>query len=368
MRRTTARRIAAVLAAALLVAGCSGDDAAFETSGDSADGGFAPASGEVDEQEAAEEPAADDAGDQGGAGVGDDVVTFGGAESAGRQLARTATVTLEVDDVESAARAVTAAAVRAGGFVQGADVRGGDFGEGFIRLRVPARDLDAVLEEVATVGVRVVSSGIQTEDLTDQLVDLAARIDNLERLEVELQQLLASVEESDAEARELLTVYERITTVRGDIERLRAQRAAAADRVALATVDVTLVARAIAPEEVEPEPESTLGRAWATTVDAFEALWDGLIWLVVTIIPVLLVTVGVPVLLLWLLVRAVRRRRAERRSTQPRTDPPPPPGPTSPGGGPPATVAPTAPAADEAAGGDEPGDRPDGATDGPADR
>ena len=317
----TTRWLAVVLAAGLLAVGCSSDDAGFsEASGDAASDGVAE---EDSADEMAEEPTDDAGGDAERAA--DDVVTFGGSGSAvtGRQLARTASIILEVADVEQAATRVAAAAQRAGGFVSDAEVRGGDFGSGFLRLRVPARALDATVEDLAAIGERVVESSISTEDLTDQLTDLQARIDNLERLETELQALLADVRDSDPQATQLLQVFERINQVRGEIERLEAQRAAAQDRVALATINVELLPRSIAPEEVEPEPEGTLAQAWESTRDAFGAIADALIWLVVTILPVTLAVLGLPALLIWLAMRWYRTRREAERAAHP--GPPMPP-------------------------------------------
>lgn len=323
----TTRWMVAGLMAAVLAAGCSSADMA-ETASDS---GMEPMSGEFDGDESFEaEAPMDDAGDAGGAagerGNVDDVVTFGGSGTAvtGRQLARTASLILEVEDVEQAATRVAAAAQRAGGFVSDAEVRGGDFGSGRLQLRVPARALDATVEDLAQIGVRVVQSSISTEDLTDQLTDLQARIDNLERLEAELQALLSDVRDSDPQATQLLQVFERINQVRGEIERLEAQRTGAEDRVALATINVELLPRSIAPEEVEPEPEGTLAQAWESTKDAFGAIGDALIWLVVTILPVTLAILAVPALLLWALVRGYRRRRAERMAQTPPAPPAPP--------------------------------------------
>lgn len=328
------RATAAVTAAGLLLVGCSADmgsqDSAMPTSGDADmdDGGVAA-------EEPADDAADEDAATDGGVGRGgaDGVVTFGGSGEAvtGRQLARTASIILEVEDVAQAASRVSAAAQRAGGFVSGAEVRGGDFGSGFLTLRVPARALDATVEDLAEIGSRVVESSISTEDLTDRLTDLQARIDNLERLETELQALLADVRDSDPQATQLLQVFERLNEVRGEIERLEAQRTAAQDRVALATINVELLPRSVAPEEVEPEPESTLGQAWETTRDAFGAMGDALIWFGVTILPVTLALLGVPALLIWALVRWRRQRDQSPPSPPHATEhwdgtPPPPDG------------------------------------------
>ena len=329
----TTRWIAAALTAGLLLGACASDDIGTTPGAESmADSGM---DGDFDmggDEFAAEEPA-DDMGEaeSGGTTSGaDGVVTFGGSGSAvtGRQLARTASLILEVEDVQQAATRVTAAAQRAGGFVSGAQVQGGDFGAGSLVLRVPATALDATIQDLAEIGVRVVQSSISTEDLTDQLTDLQARIDNLERLETELQALLSDVRDSDPQATQLLQVFERINQVRGEIERLEAQRAGAQDRVALATINVELLPRSIAPEEVEPEPEGTLAQAWESTKDAFGAIADALIWLVVTILPVTLAILAIPALVIWMLVRTYRARR-DRRTAAPPAPPAPPAAPAT---------------------------------------
>lgn len=326
------RWAAVLLPAAVLVAGCSAQDAATEDSAEPAPGAEAPADEGRDQDTGGEAAEADTAEDSASSGGADDVVTFGGTGDAvtGRQLARTASITLEVQDVEQAATRVGAAAQRAGGFVSDAQIRGGDFGSGFLTLRVPARALDATIEDLAEVGVRVVESSISTEDLTDQLTDLQARIDNLERLEAELQALLADVRDNDPQATQLLQVFERLNQVRGEIERLEAQRAGAQDRVDLATINVELLPPSTAPEEVEPEPEGTIAQAWEATQDAFGAIADALIWLVVTILPVALVVIGVPALLLWGVLTWLRQRRQGPPSPPRAPDAwdgtPPPPG------------------------------------------
>lgn len=322
MRRM--RWMAAVAGVAVVIAGCSADMGDSDTVEDAeapvVDTGGDEASSDGGEQE---EPA-----DDGGEGDADGVVTFGGSGDAivGRELARTATVVLEVRDVEQAAARVTAAAQRAGGFVSGADVRGGDFGYGVLTLRVPASALDATITDLAEVGVRVVESSISTEDLTDQLTDIGARISNLERLEAELQLLLSDVRTNDPQAGQLLQVFERLNQVRGEIERLEAQRSSARDRVDLATINVELVPTSTAPEEMEPEPEGTLAQAWETTKDAFGVMGDAAIWLVVTILPVAAILLGVPALLLWGLVSLFRRRRSDRHA-ETEADVPAPPAP-----------------------------------------
>ena len=115
MRTTRPRRWLALTAAAtVLVTGCSAEDTsdASSPSVGTADQPTDDGNFEGQDEMAAEEPAADGE-DAGGetSSLDDGIVTFGGSGSAvtGRQLARTASVIIEVADVEQGASRVAAA-------------------------------------------------------------------------------------------------------------------------------------------------------------------------------------------------------------------------------------------------------------------
>jgi hypothetical protein len=131
--------------------------------------------------------------------------------------------------------------------------------------------------------------------------------------------LLGDVRGSSSDPDDLLPVVERLQSVRSDIDRLRAQRDALQERVALSTVTVTLrPTRDGGPIATATwAPLRTLQEAWAATGRALAVVADAAIWIVVTALPVALVLAGPP-LLAW---RAVRRREHH---------PSPPPGPSAP--------------------------------------
>ena len=77
--------------------------------------------------------------------------------------------------------------------------------------------------------------------MTDQFIDLEARLTNLEALEVELRALLAEVEQQrDADPDKLLRVYNEIAGVRGQIEQIQGQLNYLEDVVDLATLTIGL--------------------------------------------------------------------------------------------------------------------------------
>lgn len=320
MGRGLRRWTALGLLAAVVLAGCSGDDAATQADREDAarsgqDGAGAPA---VDSEDGM---AADEATEAAGGGEaeGDDgaTVTVGG-ETAGRDVIRRANLTLASDDPERTVDDIGAAADTAGGFVSGTELyREGGVLAGSVTVRVPASELDATLTRIEAAGTEVRSRTLSSEDVTDQLTDIEAQLRNLRALETQLLELLADARES-GDTDEVLNVFDRVRQTRDEIERLEGRQQNLGDLVALATVTVrieptaALLAQTAPERDPEPGPWSP-GRqvevAWDTTVRAFQSVVDVGIVLAVTVLPIVLALL-LPVAALLLLLRAWRRRRA----------------------------------------------------------
>lgn len=239
------RTIATLLVALLLVtAGCSGsgDDADGGALEDSADGrtGGNGASGDAGETDSADDGSVDAA--------------FGHE----RRVIRSGEVTLEVDDYD-AARTNIAADVRArGGYVSDSTerVHGRDnetWTSGTLVLRVPAEEFDDAMERLRSEG-RVVDSRTSSEDVTDQLVDLEARLDNLR---AERDRLRALYDEAN-ETEDVLAIQRELSSTQEEIERLEARQRSLENRVAYATITVRL-------NEEEPERFAVGAPPWYET-------------------------------------------------------------------------------------------------------
>lgn len=121
-------------------------------------------------------------------------------------------------------------------------------------LRVSASRLEAVmrsLREMDGVG-EVHREELSAVDATDRRADLDARLANERRVEAELLDLLAS--RTEAPLADVLRLREALSEVRLAIERLSAQRATLNERVAFATLRVSIVQIS---EDHEPEPDAS---------------------------------------------------------------------------------------------------------------
>lgn len=106
---------------------------------------------------------------------------------------------------------------------------------GWVTVRVPADQLDAFVEDARALGtVKFQSEG--TEDVTQQHIDLSARLENLRAEE----QRLRSFFDAAKNVQEMLAVEAELNRIRGEIESLDAQVKYLERQAAMATVTIEL--------------------------------------------------------------------------------------------------------------------------------
>jgi anti-sigma factor RsiW len=218
-----------------------------------------------------------------------------------RQVIRSAHLLLEVEKLDEAAARLMRIAEAAGGFVADSSyAQMGASPEGTFSLRVPAARFADVLAQVEGLG-RVLQRRVSGQDVTEEFVDLQARIRNLERHE---QRLLTFVDRA-TKVSDLLAIEQDLARVRGEIERLTGRMRFLENRVELASIDVTL------REKTQPAGGLwDVGRLLAKMRTAFLATLRQMLGAVEAIAVAL--SALVPVVILagagWLVVRRIRAR------------------------------------------------------------
>ena len=267
----------------LALAACGSSDSLFQNVGSELDAGGEPA---------AEEPAEAQA-DGANGGTGDDDGGAGSQEEPDAFLApieqriiKTGEITLEVDNVGETIGRVRAMAATLNGYVGGSQAGTLD-DRATITLRIPADSFDDALSQLHEMDAEVLAEATREQDVTGQVVDLQARIDNLAASEASYRELVARA----TEVEDILAVQSRLDQVRGEIEQLTAQLEQLEAQAALSTLTVTVVPR---PEPVVEQaevwdPGAQLNEAIASLVGIGQGLFDGLIWFGVVWLPVLLV-------------------------------------------------------------------------------
>jgi hypothetical protein len=188
----------------------------------------------------------------------DDQVADAAATAPELLIIRTGTLVIEVDDVDAAVATARERVVALGGFVSGSDqASDGGRAQASVTFRVPADRWEDALDAVRGLASATRDLHVETQAVTNQVIDLGARIANLRATEAALQKIMAQA----TKIPDVLDVQEKLTGVRGEIERLVAEKQHLEEQAAFGTLAVTF---ALPPPPVVEEVKA----GWDPAADA----------------------------------------------------------------------------------------------------
>jgi hypothetical protein len=303
---------AAAIAAIALMAACGGNsnDAAsptdFSSRGSSETSpSFATPGADPAKNIAAGVPATGDAtGSSGGAGDATNLPS-----QLDRKVISNTTLALGVGDVGAVFNEAQQIARTNGGYTEKSSYSnepadGAKQRSASLTLRVPAAGLDATMSALRGIaGARVTFEGANSTEITDQYTDLQSRLRNLERTEQSYLALLAQAKTVP----DIITVNDRLDSVRGQIEQIQGRLNVYDNMVDLATIGLTIAP--LVPANVDtggPKGfQASFEDAWDWSTERARYLISGsgaagavAIWL------------ALPVLLVFVAARYARRRGA----------------------------------------------------------
>ena len=205
-----------------------------------------------------------------------------------QKIIKNAAITLEVQEVFSALNQVTLLSSQYGGYVMNSrSWYEQDYPHATYSFAVPVERFEEAIEQVRRLG-KVLNETTNTQDVTDQYVDLEARIRNQEATAERIRGFLDETRTVD----EALRVNQQLSQVEEQLEQLKGQRNALGQRAAFSTITVEF-------SPAIPNAGARLGSAWsplgtlAQAVDALAAilrvLVDVVIWLVVLSLPFIVI-------------------------------------------------------------------------------
>jgi Domain of unknown function (DUF4349) len=227
----------------------------------------------------------------------------------GPLIVRTGQLTLEIGALDDALAAAARAVTAAGGYVAASQRQGdGDTASATVTYRIPAARWEETLAALRAVGTKVLSEQTASEEVTSQVVDLAARLVNLRATEAALQSIMTKA----TKIPDILEVQAQLTSVRQEIEQLTAQKQTLEKQAALATLTVDFTPKpVIAVTQVQQgwDPANEVDRAAATLVGIGQAAANAAIWAAIVLLPLALI-LGLAVGIAWLVARRFRARPA----------------------------------------------------------
>lgn len=199
-----------------------------------------------------------------------------------RALILTASIALRADDPWGTADRAQAIAIGLGGDVMSLSQSGsGESRSASLTLRVPADRFNDALKQLREMSaIEVVSSSVDGKDVTEQFVDLEARLTAKQAEEQRYLALLARA----ATVEDILRVEGALAAVRTRIEQLTGQLNSIRTRTEFSTIalSVTPLTSPITPPDGRVwDPARTAQQALAALAALVRVLGDALIWTVV---------------------------------------------------------------------------------------
>ncbi|GAC1653111.1 MAG: hypothetical protein NVS4B3_15870 [Gemmatimonadaceae bacterium] len=215
-------------------------------------------------------------------------------------LIRTGTAAIEVDAIGPGTESVQRLVRELGGYVANSSFQGGgqQVKSATFELKIPAGAFERAVSGMSRIG-KVERVDVQTDDVSEEYVDVTARVTNARRLEARLIGLLAT---RTGKLQDVLAVERELARIREQIERYEGRLRFIKTRAAISTLTVTI-----------HEPQPALGTVGRNPIaDALERAWRNgvavIVWLIEVVgglVPILIIAAGAAAALWWW-----RRRRS----------------------------------------------------------
>ena len=245
-----------------------------------------------------------------------------GSRSAGeafnRKIIRNAEIALEVEEPAPAQQRISSIAESNGGFIVTSEIKqlGSTSTSVTIVMRVPADKFGAAVEAIRTGGGTVTREKITGQDVTEEFIDLEARI----RTKVALEQQFLEIMKQAKSVSDALEVQTQIANVRTEIERLEGRKRFLENQSSLSTITVTITSPSPVVRTESTGFIAAIKRAFGDTIDVGSGIIIGFIRLVGVSLPVLILII-LPILIILRFAWKFARRRWEAR-TAPSDAPP----------------------------------------------
>jgi hypothetical protein len=226
-----------------------------------------------------------------------------------RKVIQNAEMTIESDKPEEGQQKIGVIAEKHGGFVVISESKHNEAASQNVAstqvnvvVRVPAQQFQATIDEIRAVGGRILHEKSSGQDVTEEYIDLEARIRTKKALEAQFLEIMKQARKVE----EALNVQRELASVRTDIERLEGRHRFLDNQASLSTITVTLATPAPIVTATTAGFGDSVKQAFGNSVDVAAAIILGFIRLVIVLVPVALL-LGIPA---WIIYRFVRRRVA----------------------------------------------------------
>jgi Domain of unknown function (DUF4349) len=185
-----------------------------------------------------------------------------------RLIIRTGQASIEVDSLGASMAQLRRIVQRVGGFVADASIQSGQnqVPSATLQVKVPSARFDELTEGLEPLG-RLQFVNVGAQDVSEEYVDLAARVDNARRLEDRLVELLRT---RTGKLQDVLQVERELARVREEIERMEGRLRFLKASAQLSTLSIHLF---------QPPPLVASHPGYSVIAEAFKTAWRNFVGL-----------------------------------------------------------------------------------------
>jgi hypothetical protein len=162
-------------------------------------------------------------------------------------------------------------------------------------IRVPADQFDNLIKQIEVLADKVESKGINTQDVTEEFIDVEARLKTKKELEARYSEILKQAKT----VADILAIESQIANVRSEIESMTGRLNYLKNQVSFSTLNLTYY--------------ETIGTDFGFAskfVDSLKGGWDNLLAFLIFLVNLWPFVIAIAVVILWWL----RRRKAKKIS------------------------------------------------------
>lgn len=195
-----------------------------------------------------------------------------------RKIIKNGSLSLLVKKAEDASQNIQLLAINFGGFVSDMQIydaaSGSDIKSGYITIRVPADRFDETMASIKKLAVKVEKESANANDVTEQFVDLEARLKNMEAQEVQYLEIMKKAYKVE----EILNVQQYLGGIRGQIEQIKGQIQFLSRQIDMSTISISLTSEAeVKIFGIYWRPLTIIKQSFHTMLEGFAGYADSMI-------------------------------------------------------------------------------------------
>ncbi len=214
-----------------------------------------------------------------------------GGSPSERLVIKNGTLSLLVQDVRQSVGQMQELAAGLAGFVVDSQTTIVDEKKGTLRatvtVRVPEEKFDEALQTLKNEAIKVTSERTSGQDVTEEYTDLQSRLKNLEATEAQLLKIM----ERAGEIKDVLSVQQELTKVRGQIETTKGRIKFLEESANLSRITAHFSTEEAGLPIVEEQwrPLNTIKSALRSLISFWQAIADKLLFALIFLSPVVIV-------------------------------------------------------------------------------